>query len=100
MQTIGPREEIIAKAHALAKETDGYIYGEHENGGTNTIYVSPVPFEELNQAIDKGKGRPHFEPVENKMAQANSIAAAMIIAPIAGVAAAVGKSYNYLKDKG
>lgn len=99
VQTIGPREEIIAQAHALARETGGYIYGEHENGGTNTIYVSPVPFEELNRAVEKGKGRPHFEAVENKMAQANHMAAAMLIAPIAGVAAAVGKSYNYMKNK-
>jgi hypothetical protein len=97
VQTIGPREEILAKARALAEETNGYIYGEHENGGTNTIYVSPVPFEELNRAIEKGKGKPHLKPVENKMAQANNIAAAMVIAPIAGVAAAIGKSYKYLK---
>ena len=42
-QTIGPRDQIIESAHRLAKETNGYIYGETENGGTNTIYVSPVP---------------------------------------------------------
>jgi Fe-S-cluster-containing dehydrogenase component len=42
VQTIGPRDEIIKKAHVLAKEINGYIYGEKENGGTNTIYVSPV----------------------------------------------------------
>jgi len=47
VQTIGPRDEILRKAHALAREINGYIYGEKENGGTNTIYVSPVPFEEL-----------------------------------------------------
>jgi hypothetical protein len=64
------------------------------------MYVSPVPFEELNRAIETGKGRPHFDPVEDKMALGNNIAAAMMIAPIAGVAAAIGKSYSYLKDKG
>jgi len=91
VQTIGPRQEILKKARALAKETNGYIYGEKENGGTNTIYVSPVPFEELNQAIEKGKGKPHLKPVEDTMAQANNLAAAMLIAPVAGIAAAVGK---------
>ena len=91
VQTIGPREEILKRARALAKETNGYIYGEKENGGTNTIYVSPVPFEELNQAIEKGKGKPHLKPVEDTMAQANNLAAAMLIAPVAGIAAAVGK---------
>ena len=62
--------------------------------GTNTIYVSPVPFEELNKTIEKGKGKPHLQPVEDTMAQANNLAAAMIVAPIAGIAAAVGKYYK------
>lgn len=91
VQTIGPRAEIIEKAHAIAKEIDGYIYGEEENGGTNTIYVSPVPFAELNKSIEKGKGKPHFEPVKDMMAEANNLAAAMVIAPVAGLAAAAGK---------
>ena len=98
VQTIGPREEIIAKAHDLVKEIGGYIYGEHENGGTNTIYVSPVPFEELNKAVEKGRGKPHLAPVENRMASANNIAAAMVVAPIAGMAAAIGKSFKYFKN--
>ena len=97
VQTIGPRDDIIRKAHAIADEIDGYIYGENENGGTNTIYVSPVPFEELNKAIAKEKGKPHLNPVENTMAQANNLAAAMFVAPLAGIAAAVGKYYKGLK---
>ncbi|OQY06231.1 MAG: 4Fe-4S ferredoxin [Desulfobacteraceae bacterium 4572_123] len=94
VQTIGPRDEIIKKAHALAKEINGYIYGETENGGTNTIYVSPVPFEELNKSIEKGKGQPHLDPVKDTMADANNLAAAMLVAPIAGAAAAAGKFYK------
>jgi len=91
VQTIGPRDEIVKEAHRIAKEINGFVYGETENGGTNTIYVSPVSFEELNKAIDKGKGKPHFDGVTDTMANANNLAAAMIIAPFAGVAAAVGK---------
>jgi Fe-S-cluster-containing dehydrogenase component len=98
VQTIGPRDEIIEKAHALAQATNGYIYGEKENGGTNTIYVSPVPFEKLNQAIDQGKGKPHLKPVKDTMAQANNLAAAMFVAPLAGIAAAVGKFYKSKKN--
>jgi len=94
VQTIGPRDEIINKAHALAKEIGGYIYGETENGGTNTIYVSPVPFEELNKSIEKGKGQPHLNPVKDTMGDANNLAAAMLMAPIAGAAAAAGKFYK------
>jgi formate dehydrogenase iron-sulfur subunit len=97
VQTIGPRDEILKKAHALADEINGYIYGEKENGGTNTIYVSPVPFEELNKAIETGKGKPHLKPVEDTMARANNLAAAMLVAPIAGIAAAVGKFYKQTK---
>ena len=57
VQTIGPREEIVAQARARAKEIGGYIYGETENGGTNTIYVSPVPFETLNQALENDRNK-------------------------------------------
>jgi len=97
VQTIGPRDEIIKQAHSLAKEITAYFYGEKKNGGTNTIYVSPVPFEKLNKAIEKGKGKPHLKPVKDTMADANNLAAAMVIAPVAGVAAAVGKFYKMTK---
>jgi hypothetical protein len=97
VQTIGPRDEIIKKAHELAKEINGYVYGETENGGTNTIYVSPVPFEEINQAIETGKGKPDFPQARDTMADANNLAAAMVIAPLAGLAAAARKAYNYTK---
>lgn len=94
VQTIGPRQEIIEKAHRLARETGGHVYGETQNGGTNTIYVSPVPFEQLDAAIEKGPGKPHLDDVEDLMAANNRVARAMLLAPIAGVAAAVGKFYK------
>jgi formate dehydrogenase iron-sulfur subunit len=97
VQKIGPRHEIVKEAHAIAKEINGYIYGEKENGGTNTIYVSPVPFEELNRAVEKGPGKPHLKPVKDSMAHADNLAKAMLIAPVAGVAAAVGKFYSHTK---
>jgi Fe-S-cluster-containing dehydrogenase component len=99
VQTIGPRDEIIKAAHEIAEETNGHVYGETENGGTNTIYVSPVPFEVLNRAVDKGKGKPHFDQVADTMARGNHLAAAMLIAPFAGVAAAVGKYVKLAKKE-
>jgi len=87
VQTIGPRREIVAKAKALAMEMNGFIYGLDENGGTNTIYVSPVPFKLLNKTVEKGQGRPHFKRVDDVMADENNLAAAALLAPIAGVAA-------------
>ncbi len=100
VQTIGPRNEIIRQAHAIAKEIGGYIYGETENGGTNTFYVSPVPFETLNNAVEKGPGRPHFNKVRDSMAHADNLAKAMIIAPFAGLAAGAGRFYNAAKTIG
>lgn len=99
VQTIGPRSEIIKQAHTLASETNGFIYGEHENGGTNTFYVSPVPFEELNNAIEKGSGKPHLKSVTDTMAAANNLTKAMLLAPLAGIAAAFGKFYMLSKEK-
>lgn len=97
VQTIGPRDQIMARAQKLAEEMDGHIYGATENGGTNTIYVSPVPFEDLNAAIDKGKGRPHVGPAKDAMAANDNLARAMVLAPLAGIAAAVGKFYKSTK---
>jgi Fe-S-cluster-containing dehydrogenase component len=89
VQKIGPRETIVKEAREIAESTGGYIYGEKENGGTNTIYVSPVPFKEINKAIEKGPGRQHMKSVEDSMAHTDNLAKAMIIAPLAGVAATV-----------
>jgi Fe-S-cluster-containing dehydrogenase component len=89
VQKIGPRQAIVREAHDIAKSTGGYLYGEKENGGTNTIYVSPVSFEKLNKAIEKRPGQPHLRPVEDAMAHADNLAKAMVIAPFAGIAAAV-----------
>ncbi|MFW6217170.1 MAG: 4Fe-4S ferredoxin, partial [Desulfohalobiaceae bacterium] len=99
LQRIGPRQAILEEAKARAEEIEGYIYGEEENGGTNTIYVSPVPFEELNQAVQQGPGQPHLEPVQNSMSLADNLGKAMLIAPIAGVAAAALRFWGVFNTK-
>jgi formate dehydrogenase iron-sulfur subunit len=100
VQEIGPRREILKKAHALAEKKNGFIYGETENGGTNTIYVSPVPFDVLNRAVDKGPGSPHLAKVVDSMASANNMALALAIAPVAGVAGAVARFISLGKSGG
>ena len=87
IQTIGPRAEMLELAEDLAADMGGYVYGAEENGGTNTFYVSPVPFEVLDAAVEHGKGRPGLQPVEDLMAQDGNLAKAALIAPFAGVAA-------------
>ncbi len=91
VQTIGPRSRILAQARAIADEIGGYLYGAEENGGTNTIYVSPVPFEEINAGSHYGPGKPPMEPVADQMKQGNRLAAAMVVAPLAGVGAALAR---------
>ncbi|MFO8049437.1 MAG: 4Fe-4S dicluster domain-containing protein [Desulfosudaceae bacterium] len=92
VQQIGPRQDMIKKARDLAREMNGFIYGLDENGGTNTIYVSPIPFDVLNQAIDKGAGEPSLQqPVEDVMSDANRWLKALAIAPVAGVIGAFAR---------
>jgi len=99
VQTIGPRDEIVRQAYALADEIGGFVYGDKENGGTNTIYVSPVPFEELNRSIQKGPGRPHLARVGDAMENTNYLLGALAIAPVAGVLGTLGRSVSRAAKK-
>ena len=96
VQVIGKRSEMIALARERAKEMDGFIYGLEENGGTHTIYVSPIPFDQIS--YDTGKGKPHLKPVKDTMADGSNLAMALVIAPVAGAAAALGKFYRHIKE--
>lgn len=87
VQDFGPRSEMVAKAHALARNMGGFIYGETENGGTNSLYVSPVPFGTLDAAATTGPGKPHLSPVRDMMADEDKLAYAALFAPVAGVIA-------------
>jgi formate dehydrogenase iron-sulfur subunit len=87
VQEMGPRSEIVAKAHALARNMGGFIYGETENGGTNSLYVSPVPFDILDAAATLGPGKPHLSTVGDMMADENKMAYAALFAPVAGIIA-------------
>ena len=89
VQTIGPRDEILAKARTLAQERGAYLYGVTENGGTNTFYLSPVPFSELAQQVKPGPGRPTFAPVADSMAQAGNLTRMLVTAPLVGIAGAL-----------
>lgn len=95
VQTIGPRSRIVAKARQLAAEQGRFVYGDLENGGTNTIYLSPVPFELISRASPPKDGRPSFKRYPNMLASEKKLAYAMAAAPVAGIAAgllAAGRS--------
>lgn len=57
--TFGKRSSLLKLAREkIRSNPDRYvdhIYGEHEVGGTNWLYLSPVPFEELGFRTDLGE---------------------------------------------
>ena len=89
VQTIGPRSQIVAAARELAEKIGGYVYGDKENGGTNTLYVSPVPFEAIDKALEKGPGRPGLAQTADVMGDQANLATSVLLAPLAGLAAGV-----------
>lgn len=133
VQSIGPRASMMAKAQELARakaKADGaspeswrdYVYGLSENGGTNTIYVSPMPFKEVSAAIVQDRrqaqpgrgqraasrqggrglragqaGRPLMGPVKDTMASAENLTKALVLAPLAGLAAGFTRLFGSKK---
>ena len=104
--SFGTKQSIRELAYSRAKEVAGFVYGDKENGGTSTFYVSKVPFEKIDKAIKKQKqetndlkpGRPTMEVgIENKLDSFSGMAISAAIAPIAGIAAAGFAAYNKLK---
>lgn len=86
---IGPRREIEKIASERARSMNGYIYGKTENGGTSTLYVSPVSFEKINQTMAKKPGQPDMKPnVERRMAATDPLGKVVLAAPVLGIAAA------------
>lgn len=87
VQSIGPRQEILAKAQKLAEEKGYFLYGVTDNGGTGTFYLSPVPFEELSKAAIVEPGRPTLAPVPHSLDMAASLGRKLLAAPVVGLAA-------------
>lgn len=87
VQSIGPRSAILAEARTLARERGEHLYGVADNGGTNTFYLSPIPFETLAKHAQSGPGRPTSAPTPDSMANVNALGRALLTIPFAGVAA-------------
>ncbi len=103
----GETKAMLEAAQARTSAINGYIYGDKENGGTSTFYVSPVPFERINEKLQEQKSRqenpkaPGFPgtPVEvgNILDTANGTVAGLVIAPLAGAFAAGYAAYKTMK---
>lgn len=105
----GPKEEMKELAYKRARDVKGFVYGDKENGGTSTFYVSPVPYTKINQAIMKQKeqvpkpekiGVPGMKPeVENYLETANGTALSFLLAPVAGAFAAGWAAVKTMKGE-
>lgn len=104
----GGKDEMRELAYERAKEVNGYVYGDKENGGTATFYVSKVPFEKIDAAIKKDKalkedkkpGRPTMEvDVENKLYTFDGLMKSALIAPVAGAVVAGVAAYRTMKGE-
>ncbi len=88
----GPKVDMLAMAHQRIEDNpDKYVdhvYGEEENGGTATFYVSPVPFEELG-----------FPTTESTLSPAYSNRLITHGTPAVAGAVAIGLSGVYLTIK-
>ena len=98
-----------------AKNNGKYIYGDLQNGGTSTFYISSIDFQKIDEAIARkyGKndgvldaksqkmGRPHMNvDVKNMINKDSALVKSVLFAPVAGVIAgaiAVAKSKDAKK---
>lgn len=96
---IGPRLEIYAIAEELAARSGGYLYGKNENGGTSTLYVSPVPFEALAAAVQKGPGQPGLGAAKRRMAGTDALGKAVLAAPAVGIAAGLAGAFAFISKR-
>lgn len=99
-QSFGIRDEMVAQAQEMAEQKKGELFGLRENGGTNTIYVSSIPFRDIEAAMlqqeQVGFGRPSLRPAGASMEKENSLADIVLAAPLAGAALA---SLRLLRDR-
>ena len=91
------RDRVREIAHERAKEVKGFIYGEKENGGTATIYVSKVPFEKIDARLREKKANLLLGKVENPLGDVNRWAKGFLIGPLAGALGAIGLAFYHKK---
>lgn len=94
----GRRDEMVKKAHSRAKEIAGFIYGEKENGGTSTFYVSKIPFTQINAELKAAKSTLLMGKVQNALEGVNQWFKWFLYAPILSIAGAIGLAF-YQKSK-
>jgi len=86
---IGSEKAIKQVAVERARRINGWIYGDVQNGGTATLYISPVPFEEINKTMIRKPGQPDMKmEIPRRMAGTDPLGKMVLAAPFLGLAAA------------
>ncbi|MCX7771472.1 MAG: hypothetical protein N2202_10445, partial [Proteobacteria bacterium] len=85
----------------LAKEKNLYVYGKDENGGTSTIYLSPISFEEIDRAIITSSQDPkkimRFHKPKNMLDKYKNLARLVLLAPILAIFSAFTSAQKEIK---
>jgi len=95
----GPRDQILRMAHDRMKEIHGFVYGETENGGTGTLYVSRIPFEKIDSKLRETKSPLHFARIRNSLDSVNSWAKGFLIGPMVAALGAVGLAFFHRRER-
>lgn len=93
----GKREDIIKMAHQRAKEIRGFIYGEEENGGTATLYVSKFPFDQIDSKLKELKSNLLMSKVINPLHAVNRWVKSLALTPIVSAFLAIGLAIHRRK---
>lgn len=102
---IGRRNEIMEQALRLREKYSGDLYGMTENGGTSTIYVSDIPFADIDRALvnqvsgTKNGGKAvRLNHPQNMLEKQKGLALLSLFAPLVGVGAALGLAGRTKKE--
>lgn len=76
----------------MAEERHGDLFGLQENGGTCLIYVSSIPFRDIEASLLRqgliSAGRPSLRPAGASLERENDLVGTVLAAPLAGAALA------------
>jgi hypothetical protein len=95
----GGRDAVLKMARERAKEINGFIYGENENGGTATLYVSKIPFEKIDSKLKEAKSNLLMGKILNPLREVNGWAKGFLIGPLISALGAIGLAIYHRREE-